>query len=594
MQFGLSSWHQHSKYLTFHLNNIVMKQLFDPFVLPFVVGMVFVLTYCVIAAIRVFIQLPKGDRKRLLKSFFSRTLFKDIKDLFCDCLLHVKIWRRNKILGLMHSAIAFGWFMIIVIGHIQVFVLLPKVSSGEMTYLPIFYRYFVPQTAVTPIAQIFAFLMDFFLLLIILGIFIAVVKKLRSQVVGVKRTTKFGFIDMLIRYALWTIFPFRLLAETTQIKVFWWLYSIDLCLFMFLLPFTRYMHIPAEMLLIVMRNAGLSARSARRGYSLVELYSCPGCGLCIDACPMNTPKTNGSTSTAYFIRNLRKNNTTTAKNIAETCLMCGKCVEVCPVGIQSVDIKTHVRQSIEKSFADLSYLNEIKEEKIEPKQQKIVYFAGCMTHLTPKILASMRTILAMSGQPFEILDSTGGICCGRPMLLTGKVDDARAMIEKNTALINAQGATTLVLSCPICYKVFKKEYDLQGIEILHHTELIDRMMKDKKVHFSPSSQHFVYHDPCDMRNFGLFDAPRRILSACGTLVEANENKDLSICCGGGLGSLTLSKEERDAITLSSLENLQKNKPDVIVTSCPLCLKTFSRLSSVDVRDISEIVVRQKD
>ena len=42
-------------------------------------------------------------------------MLKNVKDIFCDCLLHVKIWKRNKLLGYMHSSIAFGWFMLIVI-----------------------------------------------------------------------------------------------------------------------------------------------------------------------------------------------------------------------------------------------------------------------------------------------------------------------------------------------------------------------------------------------------------------------------------------------------------------------------------------------
>ena len=39
-------------------------QIFHPFVLPFVIGMVFVLTYCVVGLIRVISQLPKDDRKK--------------------------------------------------------------------------------------------------------------------------------------------------------------------------------------------------------------------------------------------------------------------------------------------------------------------------------------------------------------------------------------------------------------------------------------------------------------------------------------------------------------------------------------------------
>ena len=46
-------------------------KIFHPFVLPFVIGMVFVLTYCVVGLIRVILQLPKEDRKKFLRSLVT-------------------------------------------------------------------------------------------------------------------------------------------------------------------------------------------------------------------------------------------------------------------------------------------------------------------------------------------------------------------------------------------------------------------------------------------------------------------------------------------------------------------------------------------
>ena len=101
-------------------------KIFHPFVLPFVLGMAFVLTYCLVGLIRVISQLPKDDRKKFWRSLVTpKTAWANIRDLFGDGLFHVKIWKRNPLLGYMHSAIAFGWFMIIVIGHVMLFTLKP-------------------------------------------------------------------------------------------------------------------------------------------------------------------------------------------------------------------------------------------------------------------------------------------------------------------------------------------------------------------------------------------------------------------------------------------------------------------------------------
>ena len=461
------------------------SQIFHPFVLPFVLGMAFVLTYCFVGLIRIIGQLPKDDRKKFWRSLVTpKTAWANIRDLFGDCLFHVKIWKRNPFLGYMHSAIAFGWFMIIVIGHVMLFTLKPlegvEVEGFARTftnfYYPIFFKYFAEETPV------FAFLMDFFLLMIISGILIAVVKKIHSRIVGVKRVTKFGFADNMIRFALWTIFPFRLIAEKTNIMAFWWLYSIDLLIFMFMLPFTRYMHIPTEALFILMRHAGLNAREPRKGYALAQLYSCPSCGLCIDACPMSVnDKMSGNTS-AYFMKKLRNKDSEEAKRIAETCLMCGKCVMICPVSIESCDIKFSQRAAVPYEIhSDHSYINDCTDASnaSNGKTPSVVYFAGCMTQLTPKIMRAMKQIMETAGEEYEFLDKDGGICCGRPMLLSGKTAEAQAMIAKNTEFIKKSGAKKLVLSCPICYKVFKEEYHLEGIEIQHHTQYINELITNR-------------------------------------------------------------------------------------------------------------------
>ena len=239
--------------------------------LPFMIGMVFILTYCIIALIRIIGQLPKEDRRRFFISLITpKTLAKNIKDIFCDCLFHVKIWKRNKLLGYMHSSIAFGWFMLIVVGHIEVLLYTPH--RAKLFYYPIFFRYFVAETETTMKGAVLFFLMDFFLLVVLSGIALAIIKRIRSKIFGMRRTTNPSFLDLVGLYSLWSIFPLRLLAEgfTADISggsfltkslnyVFtsflsdhanmlpsWWAYSCALGIFFCVLPFTRYMHIPSE------------------------------------------------------------------------------------------------------------------------------------------------------------------------------------------------------------------------------------------------------------------------------------------------------------------------------------------------------------
>jgi hypothetical protein len=121
---------------------------YDHFVLPFMVGMIFVLLWCIIGVIKIMVQLERKDRIKVYKSLVNPVIMgKNVRDWFGDCLFHVKLWKRNKVLGYMHSSIAFGWFMLIVIGHIETFLYIPE--RGGLFYYPIFFRYFMAVESIT-------------------------------------------------------------------------------------------------------------------------------------------------------------------------------------------------------------------------------------------------------------------------------------------------------------------------------------------------------------------------------------------------------------------------------------------------------------
>ncbi|MBR4352517.1 MAG: (Fe-S)-binding protein [Bacteroidales bacterium] len=593
---------------------------YDPFVLPFVFGMTFVLAYCLVALVKVLIQLKPADRQKFFLSLITpATIVKNIRDLFCDCLFHVKLWKRNKVLGYMHSSIAFGWFMIILLGHVETVLYIPE--RLHKLYYPIFFRYFMEVKGETLQGSFFFFLMDFFLLVILSGITIAIIKRFRSRIVGMRRTTKLTLTDRIGLYSLWAIFPLRWIAEgftagvaggsfmtipinwllhnfmskPENFTAAWWAYSIALGTFMTVLPFTRYMHIPAEILLIPMRNAGLPVRHTRKGFALAMLYSCPSCGVCIDACPMGVQKKNVQDATVYMVRNLKRRNPKRSLEIAEKCLMCGKCAALCQVQMDACGLRLAYRTSQEKEHnripADFGYL-----EAVDPLpqlgEQKVLYYAGCMSSLTPVISRSVQQVLKAAGVDYELMDKDGSICCGRPLMLSGRQEEARKLIEKNRQLIEESGARILLVSCAICYRIFKEQYDLIGVEVMHYTEYFNRLIKEGRLHVRNGHQTLVYHDPCDLgRGCGIYDAPRQALRAVGQLVPAAKEREESICCGGSVGSLTLRYEDREPITRGALDNLTANNPEQIVTACPLCLKTFGRFAPVPVADFAEVLAQ---
>lgn len=650
---------------------------YSNFVIPFVVGISFMLIWLTVGLIRLLAKIPADDRRRFWKSLITpKIALKNIKDLFCDCLFHTKIWKRKPLLGYMHSSIAFGWFMLIVLGHIEVALFVPKHlawTDGGLFY-PIFYRFFVwiNPGHVTLRGWFFFFLMDFFLLYVLTGVGMAIFKRFRSIVLGMRHTTKPSLADRVALYSLWMIFPLRLLAESFTAdlsggsfltvpvnhlwhwifgdKLFfmpvWWAYSICLGLFFAAMPFSRYMHILTEVLWILLRNAGIQPRHPRKGVAEAEIYACSSCGLCLDACPMNVQKKNLKYSSVYFIRFLRRHNEKKINAIADKCLMCDKCHALCPVGVDAPALRRAQRATVNNSLPyDYSYLMEgslgsnsssvstcvaanacsitagsvastrtanahasltdPSPSLTEPAEVttniqktsedwKVMYFAGCMTHLTPRIIKSVEKVFKSAGVNYIFADRDGGICCGRPLMLAGKTNAAYETISANRKMIHSSGCRTLVLSCPICYKIFKDEYALEGVEVLHYTQFIKRLADEGKLKLTAGEERIVYHDPCELgRGCGVYKEPREVLAQVGTLVKAAKEGDESICCGGSLGSLTLDSRDRAKITESSVGNLLVNNPQTIVTACPLCLKTFSESvpETVKVQDFAETVSR---
>lgn len=650
---------------------------YSNFVIPFVVGISFMLIWLTVGLIRLLAKIPADDRRRFWKSLITpKIALKNIKDLFCDCLFHTKIWKRKPLLGYMHSSIAFGWFMLIVLGHIEVALFVPKHlawTDGGLFY-PIFYRFFVwiNPGHVTLRGWFFFFLMDFFLLYVLTGVGMAIFKRFRSIVLGMRHTTKPSLADRVALYSLWMIFPLRLLAESFTAdlsggsfltvpvnhlwhwifgdKLFfmpvWWAYSICLGLFFAAMPFSRYMHILTEVLWILLRNAGIQPRHPRKGVAEAEIYACSSCGLCLDACPMNVQKKNLKYSSVYFIRFLRRHNEKKINAIADKCLMCDKCHALCPVGVDAPALRRAQRATVNNSLPyDYSYLMEGSlgsnsssvstcvaanacsitagsvastrtatahasltdpspslTEPVEvttniqktSEDWKVMYFAGCMTHLTPRIIKSVEKVFKSAGVNYIFADRDGGICCGRPLMLAGKTNAAYETISANRKMILGSGCRTIVLSCPICYKIFKDEYALDGIEVLHYTQFIKRLVDEGKLKLTAGDERIVYHDPCELgRGCGVYKEPREVLAQAGTLVKATKEGDESICCGGSLGSLTLDSRDRAKITESSVANLLANNPQTIVTACPLCLKTFSESvpETVKVQDFAETVSR---
>ena len=151
--------------------------MFSIFVLPFCIGVVALL---VISVVKYYNWIHGFDRKQQMlvrKNILSWRFLPAIWEMFRECLLHWRITRHNVLLGYMHRSLAFGWFLLIVVGAVQAVVAYP---DGHPFYVAIFFNYFEPRTpqiAHTPAMQHIATAMDVLLLYVFSGLTLAILKK---------------------------------------------------------------------------------------------------------------------------------------------------------------------------------------------------------------------------------------------------------------------------------------------------------------------------------------------------------------------------------------------------------------------------------
>jgi Fe-S oxidoreductase len=288
--------------------------------------------------------------------------------------------------------------------------------------------------------------------------------------------------------------------------------------------------------------------------------------------------------------------------------MCGRCDAQCPVGIELSPIRMIQRRESETEnyfrniyngyfrTREIPQANKISSPPVfnflpenNPVKTDVLFFAGCMTHLTPSIKNSMVKILNASGVDYKFIDEQGGVCCGRPLMLAGQDKEARELINYNSQMIWKSGAHTLVTSCPICYKVFRESYHLD-VEVLHHTQFIKTLIDEGAVKLRFLRKEVVYHSPCDLgRGSGVYDEPKEVLRHVARLQISEFEDDDSLCCGGSLGNMKISTGKKKQIARHTAVELTRGEPDILATACPLCKKTFSPVTETTVADISEIV-----
>ena len=90
-----------------------------PFVIPFTIGLTFVILYTVVMWTIWVVRLTRREKKIIWKRLLTVKTLRGIWEAIREGLFHRNIFKKNVILGFMHMSLAFGWFMLIVQGNLE-------------------------------------------------------------------------------------------------------------------------------------------------------------------------------------------------------------------------------------------------------------------------------------------------------------------------------------------------------------------------------------------------------------------------------------------------------------------------------------------
>jgi Fe-S oxidoreductase len=230
-----------------------------------------------------------------------------------------------------------------------------------------------------------------------------------------------------------------------------------------------------------------------------------------------------------------------------------------------------------------------------------LFYVGSAESFDPrgrKIAAAFVRILKHAGVRFAILgarETSTGECvrrAGNEMLFQQL---ARGLVDT----LNGLGVTRIVTCDPHAYNTLRNEYPEFGgrYEVVHHTQLIARLLAEGRVRVAPAFERVVYHEPCYLgRHNGEYAAPRAVLARVvrDAPLEFPLAREKAMCCGAGGARMWMEEKIGRRINIVRVEQALPLAPRVVATACPYCATMMSdglKVLGHDVaaRDIAELV-----
>jgi Fe-S oxidoreductase len=315
------------------------------------------------------------------------------------------------------------------------------------------------------------------------------------------------------------------------------------------------------------------------------------------------------------------------------CTTCGWCVSSCPVMIDHIpniiDQRRHLVMMEAKvpsalqgalrglennsnpwnigSAAREDWIGDLPVPRLRDKgTSAYLLFVGCAGSFDSRNTDVMRALVQLldrAGVDYAVLGREEG-CCGDPARRVGHEYLFQMQAPLNIATFQRYGVRRILTACPHCFNSLANEYPdfgLEGVEVIHHSELLAELVRDGRLTLKPGADlHVTYHDSCYLgRHNEVYDAPREVLTAVPglTITEMPRHGREGFCCGAGGGRMFMEENLGTRINHHRIAEAAATEAAEVCTACPFCLtmlgdaiKETDRAGQLRARDIAEVLL----